>query len=115
MNTTNTQTPEELEEQTVKAYAAWRNAWRKNPRSVKIQYRTKSGNWEDCDVYPSWHPSEVYRIKPEPPKPVEVDVWFHSDSRVVRQCGSHDDLQGIYKKEWGWVRATATIKVKEGK
>ncbi len=36
-------------------------------------YYDEEKEWKDCDLQPSWHPLNLYRIKPEP-KP---DVVFY--------------------------------------
>lgn len=105
----NTQSRKELEEQTVKAYAAWRK-----DTSTKIQYQSILGVWHDCAGDPCWLQSESYRIKPEPPKPLEVEVWWHPSRRIADNINDSDPAEQPFMLAAGFVRATATIKVKEG-
>lgn len=101
----NTQTPEELEAQTIKAYAAWRK-----DKGTKVELLNGS-EWIEANE-PIWSRLNHYRIKPEPPKPVEVEVWWHENKSTVLVYQSFDNKVAYFTN--GWVRATATIKVKEG-
>lgn len=113
----NTQTHEELEEQTVKAFAAFR----KNPDIPIQMFGSISNQWYDLRTPKyegKWDGSfdqfAHYRIKPEPPKPVEVEIWWHPDKLIPCKVDDSDPTEQPHMLAAGFVRATATIKVKEG-
>ena len=74
-----------------------------------IQYQMADGRWEDRKSPEFTSDPQCYRIKPEPKKPLEFDLWiaFNDEGRLCHYTNA--DMSKIKDSEWRKIKVREVV------